>query len=334
MLRDVLPRPTLPLLAVLLGASTPSCIGPGLMTDGSSVSFGTHATGALRHGSRLPFYGEGYLVPPRWKARERNFATDELVELLVRSARRVSQTQGGGLLGVADLSSRGGESTAEHKSHRSGRDVDLIYYATDATGKKALPPAAMIAFDEGGNSVSPDAEGNQGGASKTGKGAKPPAKATPAPARAAAAAPADAEAAPPGMTGTTAEPRRLDLKRNWAFIKLLITDETTPVQWIFVGQPIVKLLLAHAKKIGEPAALIERAAAVMHQPSDAQTHMDHLHLRIYCPLSDRQLGCVDRGPPRFMKKSLKYTDVPPPQRALTLPGAVRLSLTFPALLGS
>jgi penicillin-insensitive murein endopeptidase len=49
----------------------------------------------------------------------------------------------------------------------------------------------------------------------------------------------------------------------------------------------------------------------MHQPSDAQTHMDHWHLRIFCSPSDRAQGCNDRGPARWLKKDLKYLDTPP-----------------------
>ena len=31
------------------------------------------------------------------------------------------------------------------------------------------------------------------------------------------------------------------------------------------------------------------------QPGDSAPHNDHLHVRIYCPIEDRQFGCVDRG---------------------------------------
>jgi penicillin-insensitive murein DD-endopeptidase len=58
----------------------------------------------------------------------------------------------------------------------------------------------------------------------------------------------------------------------------------------------------------------------MHQPSDSQSHMDHYHIRIYCSLADRRMGCIDRGPERWFKKDLKYTDEPP--RKVEVPPAL------------
>jgi penicillin-insensitive murein DD-endopeptidase len=278
---------------LILTASTAamSCVGPGLLTDGTTVSVGNHATGALRHGTRIPFRGEGYVMPQRWRERQRNHGTDELVQLLVRAARRVNRVQRSSLLGVADLSAQGGGSTPEHRSHRSGRDVDLLYYMCDAEGKP-LPPTEMIYLDRQGDERLPTSQ---------------PAAAVAATGRARLKADRRRPAAP--LASLPAQ-RKLDVPRTWEMVKVLITDPETPVQWIFIGEPIAKLLLQHARRKREPAYLLERAAAVMHQPSDAQTHMDHWHLRIFCSPSDRYQGCIDRGPSRWMKKELKYVDSP------------------------
>jgi penicillin-insensitive murein endopeptidase len=272
------------------------CVGPGMLTDGTTVSVGTHSRGALRHGVRLPVRGEGYVVPQRWQERQRNYGTEELVSLIVRSARHVGRRHRGGLLGVADLSPLGGGATPEHRSHHSGRDVDLIFYSTDLRGKP-LAPTEMINFDGQGLSLLPEPEQQAAGAARPDAGTA--AEGPPAP-----AAPASQPAA--------AEPRRkLDLARNWALIKVLVTDPQVPVQWIFVGRPIIRLLLRYAKKKQEPAYILQRAEQVLHQPSDAQSHMDHMHVRIFCSLADRRLGCIDRGPPRWFKKDIKYVDMPP-----------------------
>lgn len=299
-------------LVVVLLLVAAGCVGPGLLTDGTTVSLGTHSTGALRAGRRLPFRGEGYIVPRRWQERQRNFGTDELVELLVRSARRVHRLLPGSLLGVADLSPRGGGATPEHRSHRSGRDVDLIYYMTDLEGRPVLP-TEMIYFDasglsvpakrsslsthpEGGGSpggVGPEGGGSRGGGEEERRGGETP-------------------------TSSPAPVRRVDIPRTWAMVRTLVTDPQVPVQWIFIGRPIAELLIQHARKSKEPDFVIERALAVMHQPSDAQNHMDHWHLRIFCAPSDRYQGCVDRGPPRWLKKDLKYLDTPHPVAPLPL----------------
>ena len=48
----------------------------------------------------------------------------------------------------------------------------------------------------------------------------------------------------------------------------------------------------------------------MKQPSDAEVHDDHMHVRFYCAPADRRLGCVDKGPVRWWKKMWKYMRVP------------------------
>ncbi len=265
---------------ILLLAMEAGCVGPGMLTDGSAVSVGTHSKGVLRHGTTLPFRGDGYLMPRRWQERQRNFGTDELVRLIVRAARQVERQHPGGTLGVADLSASGGGSTSEHRSHHSGRDVDLIFYLTDMKGK-SLVPQEMLYFDKKGLSVVEEEKPSPGEEkAKVQEGEKP-------------------------------ERKKLDLVRNWALIKALVTDPQVPVQWIFAGKPIIRLLLSHARRAKEPEELIKRASILLHQPSDSLSHMDHIHLRIFCSLPDRRMGCIDRGPPRWFKKDIKYVDLPP-----------------------
>lgn len=267
-------------LLLLTTLACSACVGPGMLTDGTAVAVGTHSRGALRHGVTLPQSGDGYVIPRRWRERQRNYGTDELVQLLVRTARRVQRELPGGILGVADLSASGGGSTPEHRSHHNGRDVDLIFYLTDLKGK-SLVPDAMLYFDKQGLTAEPKDK---------------------------------AQAYEPDQASAGAakqERKRLDVPRNWAMVRALITDPKVPVQWIFVGRPIIRLLLNHARKIKEPEALIARASTLMHQPSDSLSHMDHYHIRIYCSLADRRMGCIDRGPERWFKKDLKYTDEPP-----------------------
>lgn len=276
-----------------------SCVGPGMLTDGSSVSVGTHARGALRRGALLPLRGDGYVVPSRWAERRRNFGTDELVTLLRRVARGVRRHHRRSTLGIADLSPRGGGATPEHGSHRSGRDVDLLYYATDLRGRPVVP-VAMVYFDASGQSVEP----------------KPRrAKSTTLP-----------TASAPASQPQPVLPQRLDRARNWALVRGLVTDPEVPVQWIFMGRIITRQLLRYAKRKGESKQLIERAALVLRQPGDASPHTDHMHVRVFCDQADRHQGCIDRGPARFLKKSIKYLDEPRPTPRLSRKLLERLSL--------
>ncbi|MDP6944243.1 MAG: penicillin-insensitive murein endopeptidase [Myxococcota bacterium] len=93
------------------------------------------------------------------------------------------------------------------------------------------------------------------------------------------------------------EPRvRFDVPRNWLMVRALLTHPTVVVQWILVDRRLKRHLLAHARSVGEPAALLEQAEKVLHQPSDARRHNDHFHVRIFCAWDDRAEGCLDREP--------------------------------------
>jgi len=100
--------------------------------------------------------------------------------------------------------------------------------------------------------------------------------------------------------------RRFDIARNWLLVRALLEDPVVDVQYLFISEGLRQLLLEHAAEIGEPMDLRERAAATMVQPNDAPAHADHLHVRIYCPLDDRSMGCRERGPYRWHKKGYKY----------------------------
>jgi penicillin-insensitive murein DD-endopeptidase len=266
------------------------CAGPGLLTDGTSVSVGSHARGLLRRGRRLPPEGEGYRIPGAWKVRQSNYGTDELVGAVVHAARRVARERPGGMLGVADLSLKGGAESSKHRSHLSGRDVDLHFYSTDAKGMPLPPPELYL---------------ERYGAGGVGLGAS--------------------DAPPPGEGAIAGPPRRFDAARNWLLVRALLEDATAEVQWIFVATPLEERLLAYAQAAGEPPALIEQASLVLHQPLDSSGHNDHFHVRLYCAPGDRALGCQDRGPARWRKKLLKY-DRPLPMAASRLGATVPLAL--------
>lgn len=97
--------------------------------------------------------------------------------------------------------------------------------------------------------------------------------------------------------GTTrASPEwRFDDARNWAFVAAMVGQDEVPVQYVFVARWLKQRLLDHAAAIGAPAELIERATAVLDQPSRGGRHEDHFHVRIYCPREDLP-RCQDDPP--------------------------------------
>jgi penicillin-insensitive murein endopeptidase len=112
-----------PALALLCGCfGTPTPLAPGLA---GSVGMPHHGvqTGAIE----LPESGVGF-------ARYRNeggyhWGQPALVNGLSEAARQVALAlPGGAPLVVGDLSARYGGKIARHHSHRSGRDVDLLWY--------------------------------------------------------------------------------------------------------------------------------------------------------------------------------------------------------------
>lgn len=136
-------------LAVSLLACASACAELGVVGDGTTVSWGPPNAGILVEGSRLPLQGDGFYVPPRWAARGTQYGTDELIDTITYVGRVVSTVHPGTRLAVADLSIEGGGRSAHHASHRTGRDVDFVLFAKDATGT-LVSPTAMRHFGADG----------------------------------------------------------------------------------------------------------------------------------------------------------------------------------------
>jgi penicillin-insensitive murein endopeptidase len=133
--------------AVVFGAG---CAELGVVSDNTSISVGKPNHGYLIDGARLPDHGEGYTTRDLWILRDNRYGTDELVDLVTGVARRMASRIKDVKIVVADMSSKGGGGSFEfHRSHQSGRDVDLLYYMRDAAGKP-FEPDAMHKFDAQG----------------------------------------------------------------------------------------------------------------------------------------------------------------------------------------
>ena len=271
-------HPPLILLVAALVAAAGGCAQLGTVTDGTSLARGYCNDGHLVDGVRLPKQGDGYLIPPIWTKRGNNFGTDELVSIVVRAARRVQSEAPGSELYVGDFSQPAGGQSPFHRSHQTGRDADLIFFALDADGQPQRVPNGMYRF---------------------------------------------------GDDGWTRRPPRLhfDVVREWLLVRALLEDPGVDVQHLFISAPLRQMLLDHAEELGEPRELVERARLVLQQPVDALPHDDHLHVRIFCPVSDRALGCRDRGPLRWFKKTYKYLTAR--KLVATLPDEVRDQMLRP-----
>lgn len=247
------------------------CAAPGLWTDFTSISHGVVTEGRLRHPSKLPASGRGYMVPQEWRGRRRSYGTDELIAAIERAAAVVQGGDSRVVLGVADISSRRGGDITGHGSHESGRDVDLLFYTVDKRGRPLRPPSLeMLHFRADGRVFVP-------------------------------------MSLEEGYREPNYARRRFDDARNWGLVEALLTDPTIRIQWIFVSDPLRTRLLDWAVAHARPSWVVDYASVVMRQPRTSKAHDDHFHVRLYCSRRDRIYGCVDSEPLwQHEKKTAKY----------------------------
>jgi penicillin-insensitive murein endopeptidase len=89
---------------------------------------------------------------------------------------------------------------------------------------------------------------------------------------------------------------RLDVARNWAFVRFMIESNEAELQYLITSPGIERRLLEYARTAGEPAYLIHRAERMMMLPGWAKPHDNHVHLRVLCTPADWKAGCNNGGP--------------------------------------
>ena len=140
-------------LAALLASGcvgTPSPLSPGL---GGSV--GLPHQGSLTGGAMLAERGDGFV---RFRKDGMKWGNPRLVSTIEHAAAAVrARVPGGPDLVVGDLSDRHGGRHERHRSHRTGRDVDLTFFALTPDGRP-VPSPGFVKFGadglgkpEGGN---------------------------------------------------------------------------------------------------------------------------------------------------------------------------------------
>jgi len=114
-------------LALLMGPPT---------ADTRCGASGRAWDGRLNCGKAMPLKGENHQFS--WVARKKgsNFGTPEMIDLLARAANTVGSAVDGPPLVLGSISVRHGGKLGRHKSHQAGRDVDILFYAIDPSGKR------------------------------------------------------------------------------------------------------------------------------------------------------------------------------------------------------
>jgi penicillin-insensitive murein endopeptidase len=127
-------------------------------TRPSRESMGGPANGALLRATRVPERAPGFSVFRTEAEGGQLHTTRRLRDAVVESAARVARlAPGGAELVVGDFSAPFGGRIERHRSHRNGRDVDLLFFAIDrGTGRPARAPG-FVRYDREGNPRERDA---------------------------------------------------------------------------------------------------------------------------------------------------------------------------------
>jgi penicillin-insensitive murein DD-endopeptidase len=255
---------------LLLAVMTSGCLGVFASGDRASISVGSHAKGALLHAVAMPVEGAGYEIHSDWRSRDHRYATAQVARWLTEVFRDFARAVPGSTVFLGDISARSGGGATMHRSHASGRDIDIFYLARNDVGEPVLNLPAMLHFADDGKALRWSA------------------------------------AVARNVVRTPVPEAAIDLRRNWELVRTMLSNRTVEVQWIFIHEPIADALLEEAERVGAPASLIARARMLFHQPTDSQPHDDHMHVRVFCDPDDRAFGCSDKGPRRWLKKHWKY----------------------------
>jgi len=140
-------------LALVVGCSyTPTPLAPTLLGP-----VGAPGHGALSGSLELPRVGPGF----RWlNPAGHHYGVPRLVNAVAMAAAEVERERPGGApLVVGDLSKRFGGQIAGHRSHRTGRDVDLLFYAESPAGEPVASPGFFKFGPDGLAFVPPDRAG-------------------------------------------------------------------------------------------------------------------------------------------------------------------------------
>ncbi|WP_437714912.1 penicillin-insensitive murein endopeptidase [Sorangium sp. So ce448] len=263
-LLSVVVMPSRPLLAtVLLGLVAlccAACVGssPTPLAPALRGSIGVPHHGVITDAVELPRQGPGYRL---LRSNGIRWGTARLVAAVQRAAAEVSLARPGGEpLVVGDLSARYGGATRGHRSHRTGRDADLLLYSLTPDGRPVRSPGFVAFGPDGLGRISDGAE-----------------------------EPASPRAGAPQYV-------RFDVERQWLLVKALIRSPDAHVQWLFLARWLEALLIEYARALGEDPELLWYAESVLLQPGDSTAHADHIHLRVACTPDETLSGCLGGGP--------------------------------------
>ncbi len=136
-------------LATLMAVTTPPIGGH---------SKGRAAGGSLVGGVEMEARGKHHSFTANTRRKRSHYGTRQMVRLLKRAAATVDWAVGGPPMILGSISKQHGGKMGPHKSHQSGRDVDILFYmmAPDGRRKRAR---GFYDFDGQGRCLSKNCKG-------------------------------------------------------------------------------------------------------------------------------------------------------------------------------
>jgi penicillin-insensitive murein DD-endopeptidase len=125
------------------------CVGvPTPLAPAVTGSVGMPYNGVQTNAVELPRTGEGFV---RFRPQSPNYwGNPRLIRAIERASANVfRKAPGGAPLVIGDLSRAQGGKISGHRSHRNGRDIDLLFYVTTPAGVTVRSPG-FVAFDSDG----------------------------------------------------------------------------------------------------------------------------------------------------------------------------------------
>lgn len=133
-------RSVLQALAAATSLALAACTGtPSPLTPAIRGSIGVPHNGMITNAVALPRKGDTFaLYRPQ---NGRNWGNPRLVAAIRAASKEVARARpGGAKLIVGDISARFGGQSSGHRSHRNGRDADLLIYAVTLDGRSVTSP--------------------------------------------------------------------------------------------------------------------------------------------------------------------------------------------------
>lgn len=112
-----------------------------------SLSFALTNSGRLDHAVSLPAKGRGWRFLSFIRGRGTHFGTREMAGFIRETGKRLHAAMPGSVMGVGNVSLKEGGKSPWHQSHQSGRDVDIVFFVVDGSGK-SKNPTRFVGFGE------------------------------------------------------------------------------------------------------------------------------------------------------------------------------------------